>query len=460
MTDTYDPALARGISLDGVRQLLSAAGAERLYMKLLAPNDNSKNQPYLGGDFSALNILPSGELVESESSSGKSTKPSGRKKLTASLNFTWIAPDGGQHRAPRAQLILYPQYPEVRLSGFMTGSTACLSEWMQPNKRGRTPGRILLLGITGDKRVLGYLAVPGTELQRQLSVARAEKVTGVFQEIGLGELEQTDAARKLLLGELGRIHRLNWIAGKRLKRGMPCVECNDANCGGYTLEAELGIYPNGDSAPDFHGWEVKQFAGQSFAKARGHVLTLMTPEPSGGVYADEGVIPFLRRYGYDDVKGRVDRINFGGVHRVGVLNARTGLTLQLVGLTDKRGGFDVGGGLRLIDDGGEVAAAWHFSKLLDHWKRKHAKAAFVPCVTDKTFSRRAYRYGNTVNLGIGTDFGSFLRGLISSTVYYDPGIKMEDASSKSPRTKRRNQLRIKIGALPDLYHQFETVEVL
>jgi hypothetical protein len=460
MTDTYDPMLAQGISLDGVRQLLSDAGAERLYMKLLAPNDNSKNQPYLGGDFSALNILPSGELVESESSSGKSTKHSGRKKLTASLNFTWIAPDGGQHSAPRAQLILYPQYPEVRLSGFMTGSTACLSEWMQPNKRGRTPGRILLLGITNDKRVLGYLAVPGTELQRQLSVAQVQKVTGVFHEIGLGEPEQADAGRELLLRELGRIHRLGWIAGKRLKRGMPCVECNDSNCGGYTLEAELGIYPNGDSAPDFHGWEVKQFGGESFENGRGNVLTLMTPEPSGGVYADEGVIPFLRRYGYQDVKGRADRINFGGVHKLGVSHPRTGLTLQLVGLLDRKGGFEVGGGLQLIDGGGELAAVWHFSKLLDHWKRKHAKAAFVPCVTNKSPLGRAYRYGETVRLGIGTDFGCFLRGLLSATIYYDPGIKMEDASSENPKTKRRNQIRIKVGALPELYHQFVPAEVL
>jgi hypothetical protein len=30
-----------------------------------------------------------------------------------------------------------------------------------------------------------------------------------------------------------------------------------SNCGGYTLEAELGATPNGYSEPDFMGWEIK-----------------------------------------------------------------------------------------------------------------------------------------------------------------------------------------------------------
>lgn len=459
MIDTYDPAATRSVSLGGVRKLFVDAGAERLYMKILSPNDNSKNQPYLGGDFSSLNILPTGELAESDSASTGSRNGAGRKKLTAPLNFTWIAADGSLHPAPRAQLILYPQYPEVRLSGFLAGSTVALSDWMQPNKRGRTPGRVLLLGVTGDARVLGYLAVPGTELQRQLFELRDNRGIGVFQEVGLDNFGRANAAREMLLQELGRIHRLGWIPGKRLKRGGPCVECNNPNCGGYTLEAELGIFPNGDAAPDFHGWEVKQFAGESFERGKSHSLTLMTPEPSGGMYAEEGVIPFLRRYGYDDMKGRADRVNFGGVHVLSVPHARTGLTLQLAGLTDKKGGFDVGGGLQLVDDAGRLAAVWHFSKLLEHWKRKHAQAAFIPCVTQKTSTGRAYRFGGAVSLGVGTDFGLFLQGLLNSTVYYDPGIKMERASSDSPTTKRRNQFRIKVKALPELYHRFSQIEL-
>ena len=40
------------------------AGATKFYAKLLAPNDNSKNQPYLSKDFSALNIIPFGDIEE------------------------------------------------------------------------------------------------------------------------------------------------------------------------------------------------------------------------------------------------------------------------------------------------------------------------------------------------------------------------------------------------------------
>jgi hypothetical protein len=43
--------------------LMKQHGATRIYVKKLAPNDNSKNQIYLGGDFSALNILPHQKIV-------------------------------------------------------------------------------------------------------------------------------------------------------------------------------------------------------------------------------------------------------------------------------------------------------------------------------------------------------------------------------------------------------------
>jgi hypothetical protein len=44
------------------------------------------------------------------------------------------------------------------------------------------------------------------------------------------------------------------------------MACEAPNCGGYTLEAELGITPNGYSEPDFLGWEVKQFGVANFAR--------------------------------------------------------------------------------------------------------------------------------------------------------------------------------------------------
>ena len=55
-----------------------------------------------------------------------------------------------------------------------------------------------------------------------------------------------------------------------------------------TLEAELGITPNGYAEPDFMGWEVKQYGVTDFIAIRPRSpVTLMTPEPTGGIYRTE-----------------------------------------------------------------------------------------------------------------------------------------------------------------------------
>ena len=43
---------------------MASHGAVRFYAKRLAPNDNSKNQVYLGGGFGALNVIPHGEIED------------------------------------------------------------------------------------------------------------------------------------------------------------------------------------------------------------------------------------------------------------------------------------------------------------------------------------------------------------------------------------------------------------
>ena len=98
------------LSLEQLQGMMSALGVRRLLMKELAPNDNAKNQPYLSGSLEVTNIIPAGEVrVE--------TTEKGNKVMKAPLPLEWLQPDGTSIRAPGAQLILYPQYPEVRISG-------------------------------------------------------------------------------------------------------------------------------------------------------------------------------------------------------------------------------------------------------------------------------------------------------------------------------------------------------
>jgi hypothetical protein len=103
---------------------------------------------------------------------------------------------------------------------------------------------------------------------------------------------------------------------------------------------------------------------------------------------------------------------------------------------------DGNGRLSLVHSSGEEAATWKFTDLMTHWIRKHPLAAYAPSMHEK--AKNAYRYGSSVRLGEDTDFLHFLRAMSAGKVYYDPGIKLEDASSDHPKSKRRSQFRIKI----------------
>lgn len=456
--DTYGDEIARQISLDKIKQVFRDKGVTRLFVKRMAPNDNSKNQPYLGGGYSALNVIPTGVFSISNSSSNK---PSSNvsKIFKASLDFDWLDAQGNRYPAPEAKLILYPQYPEVRLSGFLQGSAVSAGRWMDPTKDGRSEGRFLILGTCDSEKVLGYLAVPNSTAAIELDSAEVIFKTGALEEISLLDESGTTDHKSIVLNALRRIHNQGWIESKRLDGSGNTLPCRSSNCGGYTLEAELGITPNGFSEPDYFGWELKQYGVSRFDKPQKKVITLMTPEPTGGMYKEEGVIPFLRKYGYEDRNGRPDRINFGGVHKCGESHPLTNLTLRVEGYDPTTKILtDPAGGLALRDSEGEVAAMWHFSELIDHWKRKHAQAAYIPSIVTK--DPRMYRFGNYIGLGEETDFTNLLDTICNGEIYYDPGIKMEQASSENPKTKRRSQFRIKSNHLDKLYSRFEVLNLI
>lgn len=182
-------------------------------------------------------------------------------------------------------------------------------------------------------------------------------------------------------------------------------------------------------------------------------MTLMTPQPDAGFYATNGVEEFVRRYGYPDKLGRPDRLNFGGTHYFSKRHATTKLELTLPGYDYNTGKITdlAGGGLALSASNGDIAALWSFPKLIDHWKRKHGQAVFVPSQKDTSVSPPAYRFGREVFLAEGTEFLKLLRAVEGGLVYYDPGIKLENASSSHASSKARSQFRIKVKNLPTLY---------
>lgn len=324
---------------------------------------------------------------------------------------------------------------------------------------GRIPGRILFLGVTNERRVIGFVAGADSEVAAEFRSLGLLPQAGVFVELSLAGVSAETPSRDRLLAELGRIHRLGWIDSKQLSKDGELKPCNAAQCGGFTLEAELGIPKNSRAEPDFLGWEVKQHSVANFERMGSGAITLMTPEPTGGFYGLRGVEAFVRRFGYADKMGRVDRLNFGGIHRSGERHSFTHLTLSLAGYDAVRGRIaDADGSIALVSDSGEVAAAWGFSGLLTHWTCKHAKAVYVPSQCRRE-PRRQYAYGHKVRLAQRTDFLLFLKAMAAGIIYYDPGIKVEQASTAHPSHKGRSQFRIKSADIGALYDVLEMVEV-
>jgi hypothetical protein len=320
----------------------------------------------------------------------------------------------------------------------------------------RESGRFLFFGITAAGHILGFAASRNSALAKEAEALNLVPDTGVFSRI---PLERFTDDRHLLLTELSRIAGLGWINSKRLNSKGDLLPCEASNCGGYTLEAELGIRPNGFADPDFHGWEIKQHAVTKLSNpASGGPITLMTPEPTGGIYVDKGIKEFIKRYGYPD-RTVADRRNFGGIHNTLRVCAATSLTLTLEGYdAAKKKITDFSKGISLIGTKGETAATWHYKDLLSHWTRKHALAAYVPSISRKDPVNQ-YQYGNRVRLAEGTEFSLFLNGVATGAVYYDPGIKIVDVSSAHPVVKKRSQFRIRSASIPLLYSAVTETDV-
>ena len=177
----------------------------------------------------------------------------------------------------------------------------------------------------------------------------------------------------------------------------------------------------------------------------------MTPEPDGGMYGDEGVKAFVRKFGAPSGN---DTLYFTGTHRANNRNAKTGLTLIVRGFNPARMMIeDVAGAVELLTDAGRCAAAWSFGDLMIGWNKKHAQAAYVPYESQKV-GEPAYRYLSPALLGEGTDFNLCLAAMCAGLIIFDPGSKMMDASTLKPSVKARSQFRMSVKHLSGLYQKF------
>jgi hypothetical protein len=444
------------VDLDTVLAMLKDNGAKELLYKILPTNANSKNQVWFASDLSQLAKIPSGEITAHDSASKK--RGGVEAVFRSDLDFYWIDQSGHANHAPEAKLIFYPQYPEVRFSGFLKGCRNAPSSLWSKDKRGTEPDRILILGVGNGEKIFGFTLPPESPAAKEIRATGPHDAYGIFHILPFPDQGRGDGFVELMR-RLCAIHQRGWVPSTRLNKEGALVPCRASNCNGNTLESLLGIQSNGYALPDFRGWEIKARSITNIDKPGASVVTLFTPEPTSGVYVSESLPEFMSQYGYPDTKGREDRLNFGGVYRAGgPAHERTGLRLVLDGYDRASGRYASSGAIRLLDDNDNEAMAWSFAKLLEHWKVKHAHVAFVPSQMRKS-AEREYRYGRNILLGEGAEFGLFLKAVQDGRLYYDPGIKLEGVSTARPKSKKRSQFRINSRDLPTLYDCSRIVDV-
>jgi hypothetical protein len=421
-------------SVDHLLTRFKNLGAERVFCKHLSENDNSKQQIYLGKNFEVLSAFPHGEIVAYPNLSVPNFK--------APLEFFWINSESIE-QAKSTQLIFYPAYPEVRLSGFLEGCRSAPSTYLRqiPKEQRRgIDGRVLVFGTTANRKTFAFLAPEASPIAEELITKFKNDVTkNLFLALTLPI--GSDQNKSRVLDALRVIHRGGLHASCRRDRTGVVIPYKATNGGGYTLEALLGITPNGDAAPDYLGWEIK-----AYGKSK---VTVMTPEPTGGFYGLSGVREFVRKYGhlFDDGAAR-----FNGTHKVGIPCESTGLTLHISGFDRQHPEkLNVSGAIQLIDSDGNEAATWGFSGLLTHWNKKHAFAAYVPYTMNNDGPK--YQFNSPVLMGENTDFSKYLSALYDGAIVFDPGSSISAPINGKSLVKARSQFRTNIKQLSMLYER-------
>lgn len=426
------------LSTPSIADLFLARGIRRLAVKPLSPNDNSKNQIYVGPGSEVLRVLTPREMIANVAAGSASGKARSRKSaFYGPLDFAWLH-EAGTDAAPHAKLVYYPQYPEVRFSGFLRGCSRPPTILAKREK-----GRVLFFGVEATGRILG---VVGTEEDLSSLPGAVVGACGPLQIRGLDrsetshfEVSPRDRRRANLEQAVLLVRSAGWSPGTKFSRGTRTTY-EGRNAAGYTLEAILGVEANGRPEPDFEEWEIKAH--------RNSPVTVFTPEPDGGIWVTEGRATFMRRYGYEDRKGRAGRINFGGLLRNGEVSSLTGCMLVLGDTA-----------IELCGPEREVAASWSFAKLLPHWNRKHDNVAYISYEERASSHRvREYRFGREVMFGTTTEFQRFLDAVRSGKIYLDPAPKMTVGDDGRAVVKSRWQFRIRFKDLPVLYEEWASLE--
>lgn len=455
-------------SIGDVKDIFTSKGCSSILIKKLGRNNNDKNQIYIHPNPDFLNGLFDLSFSYREPSTSRKKKGGGLPiPVGVFNNFYWIGTDGNEYRVPDCKAILYAQYPEVRLSGFKTIN-------------GHIP---VALGVEFTKTYPGcirFLALGGDRTGKTYALMIVQPEYGFSAEFEKLDYHQDSKACKvirLLPDASGSVRLMQLlkarIAGRdvkgcRLDTKGNTVPFTGTQVHGYTLEHELGISTNASKEGDIFGIELKCFTNQK--------LTLFTPEPDGGLYA-ESFDSFMQKYGY--AKEAVYR--FTGLHRVGKQSERSGLSLRVL-CHDKKGDdnqyvdYDAGKPFKdqlrdlqvvLIDDDENIAASWSLARLFDNWGVKHNEVVYVPAKVGPNevaeelrlgYEKRVY-FGNEVLWCRNSSVEHMILAIVNGVIFLDPAPKFDPDNPKN--NKRRSQWRVNniYRDSEDLYDSVERVKL-
>ena len=144
-----------------IEGLFASRNVCQIYIKHLSKKqDNDKNQIYLGtGLGGVVNLFPAILSLRSTSKSKQKRKSNhGQFIIEARLDFEWLKSDGTSYPAPETKIIDYFQYPEVRMSGFLT---KCISppDALRRTRQQIFGKRILILGSNNEGKTYGLVLI-------------------------------------------------------------------------------------------------------------------------------------------------------------------------------------------------------------------------------------------------------------------------------------------------------------
>ena len=464
------------VSLDEVKSTLKDLGADMALIKILPKNANDKNQIYFASNFGALYNhfdLTISDRGSSQSQTKTRSDPGNIITEAVFNSFEWVKRDNSKVKAKNVKVIVYPQYPEARLSGFQTTENSMpASLSVAYTKENPQSKRVLVLGRLPGGGCIALVVLDYSDFLK----SEIEGLPGLEGSKVCKLLKIEEGKSKVLLDRLIPLFSRS-MKGCRLDAFGNTLPFTGTQVCGYTLEHALGIIPNSDKNGDLYGIELKTHTQVK--------VTLFTPEPDFGLYT-QSFENFMRKYGYQS--GEDWRLT--GIHRANERCAKSGLTLKIqeyrtnnaegrkpdwirdengnkkafpydknTSLTSKMGAVEV----VLAADNGEVAAGWSLERLMNNWGVKHNEVVYISAkkAPNKNIDeiRDGFLYSVTFSPKVlwchGTSAERLLDAINEGLIFLDPAPKF--VPSDISKNKRRAQWRV--NDITKVVHKlYETVE--